>query len=187
MKINKKFFFLCVYYGFARFLPPTNKNIIGRWGGVIRSICVKHIIKKCGWPINIEHMAYFGNGSNIELGNNSCLGIHCHYPNNVIIGDHVMFGPHCYIMDSMTHKHDRTDIPIGKQGMDIVGRRTIIGNDCWFGRQVLMMAGKHVGDHVIIAAGSVLCRDIPDYALAGGNPIDIIKDRRESQVSNSIN
>ena len=70
-----KTLFLIVYYGLARYLPPTNKTIVGVLGGKLRNYCGKHIFKKCGKTINIEHMANFGNGYNIELGENSCLGI----------------------------------------------------------------------------------------------------------------
>ena len=39
--------------------------------------------------------------------------------------------------------------------------------------------GKHVGNHVIIGAGSVVCKDIEDYAVVGGNPIRIIRYRNK--------
>lgn len=178
IQIIKKYFFLILYYGFAYYLPPTNANVFGKWGGAIRNWCFRNIAKKAGNPINIESHAHFGNGSEIELGNHSCIGIHCYVPNDIKIGDHVMMGPHCYIMQNYTHKHDRVDIPIGWQGMERIKRRTEIGDDVWLGRQVLMMAGKHIGNHSIIAAGAVVCKDVPDYVIAGGNPIKVIKERR---------
>lgn len=173
-----EYFYLALYYGFARFLPPTNKNIMGKLGGKLRNCCGRHLFKSCGSPINIEHMAFFGNGRGIELGDNSCMGIHCHYPNNIKIGNHVMFGPHCYIIDNVTHNYDRYDIPVGQQGSSFVNRRTIIGDDVWMGRQCLMIPGKHIGNHVIVGAGSVICKDIPDYVVAAGNPIQVKRDRR---------
>ena len=125
----------------------------------------------------MHKMAKFGKGFGIEIGEGSSLGPYCHYPNNIKIGSYVMFGPHCYITENMTHEHSRLDIPIGCQGMTSVKRRTEIGDDVWFGRQVIMMCGKHVGSHTIIAAGAVVCKDVPDYVIAGGNPVQVIKKR----------
>lgn len=88
----KKIFWLSLYYGFAYYLPATNSNYLGKIGGKLRNLCFRKIVKKCGNPINIESHAHFGKGFNIEMGDHSCLGINCHVPNDIIIGDHVMMG-----------------------------------------------------------------------------------------------
>lgn len=169
---------LVIYYGFARYLPPTHKNIMGRFGGWLRKKCCQHVFKTCGKDVNIEHMAEFGNGYNIELGEHSCLGIHCHYPNDIKIGDCVMFGPNSYFFGRNTHNFDDLNTPICSQGKKVLENRTEIGNDVWLGRQCIMLGGKKIGDHCIIGAGSIICKDIPDWAVAAGNPIKIIRDRR---------
>ena len=84
MKI-KHIFWLFIYYGFARFLFPTNSCFIGKLGGKLRNVCAKKLFKKCGNNINIEYMAHFGKGLGIEIGNNSGIGIHCHVPNDIFI------------------------------------------------------------------------------------------------------
>lgn len=173
----KKIFFLALYYGFARYLPPTHKNIIGKLGGKLRNLCGRNLFIKCARTANIEHMADFGKGFGIELGEYSDIGIHCHVPNNIKIGDYVMMGPFCYILQDTTHLYDRVDIPMQTRGTVKIKRRTEIGNDVWFGRQCLMIAGKHVGNHVVIGAGSVVCKDVPDCVIAAGNPIRIIRQR----------
>lgn len=168
-----KLFWLSIYYGFAYYLPPTNKNILGKFGGKIRNICFRNIAKKCGTPINIESHAHFGKGFGIELGNHSCLGINSHVPNDIKIGDHVMMGPNVYILDNITH--DLSVIPTGKT-IPIKGR-TVIGNDVWIGRQVLFTPCKQVGNHVVIGAGSVVSKNIPNNVVVAGNPIRIIRAR----------
>lgn len=173
----KRIFWLSVYYGFARFLFPTNSCFIGKLGGKLRNVCAKKLFKKCGNNINIEYMAHFGKGQGIEIGNNSGIGIHCHVPNDIYIGDNVMMGPHCYIIDNITHNFDRLDIPMIEQGSTILKNRTIIGDDVWIGRQCLFTPCKQIGNHSIIAAGSVVCKNIPDNVIAGGNPIKIIRNR----------
>ena len=124
-------------------------------------------------------MANFGTGSGVELGNHSCMGVHCHFPNDIKIGEYVMFGPHCHILGNVTHNYDRVDIPIGEQGSRKIENRTIIGNDVWMGRQCLMIPGHVIGDHSIIGAGSVVSKDIPEYSVAVGNPVRVIRDRRD--------
>lgn len=178
-KKANRLFWLLLYYGFARFLPRTAFPLFGRSSGKLRNCCAQHLFKKCGKIINIEHMASFGDGSLVELGEESCMGIHCHYPNNVIIGDHVMFGPRCYFIGNKTHNFDRLDIPIGHQGTGTIEKRTVIGDDVWMGRQCLVIPGHKVGSHCVIGAGSVVCKDVPDYSVAGGNPIRVIRDRRQ--------
>ena len=64
-----------------------------------------------------------------------------------------------------------------EQGSTILKNRTIIGDDVWIGRQCLFTPCKQIGNHSIIAAGSVVCKNIPDNVIAGGNPIKIIRNR----------
>ncbi len=59
---------------------------------------------------------------------------------------------------------------------------TIIGNDVWIGQNVTIMPGVHIGNGAIIAANSVVAKDIPDYHIAGGNPCNIIKKRFEDDL-----
>lgn len=167
----KKLFFLSVYYGFAYYLPPTNTNFIGKLGGRLRNLCFKNIVKRCGKSINIESHAHFGLGFGIELGDNSCIGIHCHVPNDIKIGNHVMMGPYTFILDNCTH--DLSVLPTGP--IIPLNGRTVIGDDVWIGRQVLFTPCKHVGNHVVIGAGSVVSKDILDNVIVAGNPIKIIR------------
>ena len=54
---------------------------------------------------------------------------------------------------------------------------TIIGNDVWIGRDALVMPGVTVGDGAIIATRAVVTRDVPAYAIVGGNPAQVIRTR----------
>ena len=171
-----RFFYLALYYGFARYMPKSHKGQIGRFGGYIRRLCAKKLFKYCATDANIEHMASFGSGKDIEIGSNSGIGVHCHVPNNIIIGENVMMGPRCYLLGSATHVTDRTDIPMIKQGMNFLDP-IIIGDDVWIGRETMVLPGKKIGSHTIIGARSVVSRDIPEYVVAAGNPCRIRKRR----------
>jgi virginiamycin A acetyltransferase len=54
---------------------------------------------------------------------------------------------------------------------------TVIGNDVWIGYHVFVMPGIHVGHGAIIASGSVVASDVPDYGIVGGNPAKLIRKR----------
>lgn len=57
------------------------------------------------------------------------------------------------------------------------GEDTIIGNDCWIGREAMLMPGARLGNGVIVGARSVVVGHVPDYAIVAGNPAKIIRKR----------
>ena len=59
---------------------------------------------------------------------------------------------------------------------------TVVGNDVWIGQNVTVMPGVHIGDGAIIAANSVVTRDVPPYAVAGGNPCKVFRKRFEDEL-----
>ena len=61
-----------------------------------------------------------------------------------------------------------------------------IGNDVFIGANVMVLDGVCIGDGVVIGAGSVVSKDIPPYAIAVGNPIQIIKYRFSEEVINDL-
>ena len=54
---------------------------------------------------------------------------------------------------------------------------TVIGNDVWIGFDALIMPGVRIGDGAIIAARSVVVNDVPAYAIVGGNPARVVRER----------
>lgn len=174
----KRIFFLVLYYSFARHIP-TFPLFLQKydWGGYLRKVCAKHIFKSCGKKIYVGHKAYFGSGKNIELGDYSAIGINCHVPNDIKIGKYVMMGPDCYFLNSNgSHVYNDIHTPMMFQGKKH-DPQIVVGDDVWFGRQCLVLSGKRLGSHSIIAAGSVVCKDVEDYSIVGGNPIKLIKKR----------
>jgi maltose O-acetyltransferase len=174
----KKFFYflnLMLYYGLFRYLPPTNNRyfMIIR---PLRSIIAGKCFDYAGKNINIEQNANFGNGNGIEIGDNSGVGVRCSIRGPLTIGSNVMMGPEVVIITS-NHNFSRVDIPMNIQG-SLPQEKVIIGNDVWIGTRVIILPGVRIGNGVIIGAGSIVTKDVPDYAIVAGNPARIIRFRK---------
>lgn len=166
---------LILYYGFLRYLPASTSLVGGKLFRKLRYLCCRPIFRKCGKNVNIERLASFGNGVNIEIGHHSGLGIRSHIPNDTIIGENVMMGPDCYIL-SANHRFKNREIPIIEQGYE-PRKQTIIEDDVWIGRSVTFTPGRTVRKGSIIAVGTVLTKDFPPYSIVGGNPGKLIRER----------
>jgi virginiamycin A acetyltransferase len=64
---------------------------------------------------------------------------------------------------------------------------TIIGNDVWIGYDATIMPGVKIGNGAVIAAKSVVTKDVPDYAIVGGNPARIIRKRYDEEQITRLN
>lgn len=131
--------------------------------------------------------------------------------NNVLFnypefGDHMSIGKFCqiasgtkFIMGSANHRLcSVTTYPFNVIGgawtentpphMEQLPRKgdTILGNDVWIGRESIIMPGVKIGDGAIIAAYSVVVKDIPPYAVYGGNPAKFIKKRFDDELTDLL-
>lgn len=91
----------------------------------------------------------------------------------VLIEQHVVFGPNVTVMDSSGH-------PLRGRGEDdeasrITSRPVHIKEHAWIGMGAVILKGVTIGKNAVIGAGSVVNSDIPDYGLAVGNPASLIK------------
>ena len=165
--------YLILYYGFGRYLPASTNSYF-KWCRKVRRVLASKCFDRCGQNVNIEKGAYFGTGTGISIGNGSGIGVNCSVHGPLTIGDNVMMGPEVTILTS-NHKFDRLDIPMRHQGMSI--EPVTIGNDVWIGMRSIILPGVNIGDKVIIGAGAVVTKDIPNNAIVGGVPAKIIKYR----------
>lgn len=163
------------YYLFFRFLPHSTVPFLGPISEKLRYSCCKRIFKKCAKKVNVGQGARFGNGKNIQIGFNSSIGINAKVPNNIIIGENVMMGLNVTIFQS-NHAFDRLDIPMTKQGYKTYPPM-VIEDDVWIGSNAIILAGRTIKKGTIIAAGTVLTKDFPEYSIVGGNPSRLIKSR----------
>jgi len=162
-----------LYYFMARHLPVSYMPYAFGAKRIRRWLC-KRLFASCGENVNVEHGVCFGSGKKIKIGNNSGLGVNC-FVGNVEIGNNVMMGPDVVIL-SQGHKFDRVDIPMCQQG-STEEKVVIIGNDVWIGTRAIIMPGVKIGNGVIVGAGAVVTKDVPDYAIVVGSPARVIRHR----------
>ena len=131
----------------------------------------KHAIIR---PTNIYGSAI---GEGLKIGNNSSIGPYSYIgcSGYIEIGDNVMMSPRVSIY-AENHLFDRPDLTIKEQG---VKREFVkIEDDCWIAANTVILAGVTIGRGSIIAAGSVVTKDIPPYSIVGGVPAKVIKSRK---------
>lgn len=172
--------YLVLYYGIARFLPKSTMPIIGSLSKSFRRFLCKHLFVSVGYGLNVEKNAYFGTGKDFLIGNEVGLGTNFKSLNRKVeIGNYLMMGEDVLFLGG-SHNYDRIDIPMGHQGGNKEKTPLKIDDDVWIGARVIVLPGcKHIGKGVIIGAGAVVTKDVPDYAIVGGNPAKVIKYRVE--------
>ena len=95
---------------------------------------------------------------------------------SIAAGVQFIFGDHP--LDKVSTYPLRYSLRKDSTNNDAVCRGLItVGNDVWLGRNALIMANVRIGDGAVVAAGSVVTRDVPPYAVVGGVPARIIKTR----------
>ncbi len=165
---------LLLYYCIAKHLPDTPLPLSGL-SMTLRKNLVKKIFKKSGKYFKVHAGVDFGTGVNVEIGENSSLNKRAWIGNDTIIGNNVMMGPEIIVLSGSHHFDDITR-PMTEQGATI-RKPVIIGNDVWIGTRSILLPGVKIGDHSIIGAGSVVTKDVPEWAIVGGNPAKIIRYR----------
>ena len=160
----------------------------------IKSVCyIKNVVTRPN--IEVGEYTYYADIDGAERFEERVTH---HYP---FIGDKLVIGKFCaigrgveFVMNGANHRMcSVTTYPFNIMGggwekctprLDDLPLKgdTVVGNDVWFGQNVTVMPGVHIGDGAIIAANSVVASDIPPYCVAGGNPCRIIRKRFDDEL-----
>lgn len=113
--------------------------------------------------------------SNTILGDNvHFMGLEIRGEGPVTIGDNFHSGSGC---DIMTENHNYDDGDALPYDDTCVQKRVDIGDNVWFGINVIVIPGVSIGEGAIIQSGSVVTQDIPKGAIAGGHPAEVFDQR----------
>ena len=157
-------FYKCI----AQFLPqPPRLFGLGKW---LRGLACRPLLLSCGRNVNIERLADIGFHPTVRIGDNSGIGVRS-VVTHADIGNDVMMAPEF--------------VYLPMQGLGAAQRLTI-GNDVWIGRRVMVMPGVRIGDGAIVAAGAVVTKDVPDYAIVGGVPAKVIRFREPGDRAGKV-
>jgi len=108
----------------------------------------------------------------VSFGKNVFVNCYCYFMDGakITVGNNVFIGPYCGFYTA-THPVDYANRNKGlEKALPIT-----IGDNCWFGANVSVMPGVKIGNGCVIAAGSVVTKDLPDNVMAAGVPAKIIK------------
>lgn len=137
-------------------------------------------------------------GMDISSGTLNVSDIGCH---NIHIGKYTCIGIGINIILDMSHDYHSLYQGIipefaqkggARNGNGQILRRiqrkgqVLIGNDVWIGNGVTILGGVRIGNGAVVAAGSVVVKDVPPYAVVGGNPAKIIKYRFPEDVIHKL-
>jgi acetyltransferase-like isoleucine patch superfamily enzyme len=156
---------------------------------------IKAFVKLLGWYVHdhiapLAQMQQAGNarihptaslrcGKHISVGKNAHINQYCcvwaSTGSRIVLGDDLLMGPGVKIFSS-NHGATAFDVPMNVQPS--VEKDIIIGNDVWLGANSVVVAGVTIGEGSIVAAGSVVTKDVPPYTIVGGIPAKPIKSRR---------
>lgn len=140
-----------------------------------RGRLLREMFGHLGSNARVNQPVYVDYGSNIFLGNNSFINMHCSLQDTgrIIIGCNTMIGPDVKIYTAMHSMDGYERFWHEEDGRDAVktwAEEVRIGDYVWIGGGTIILPGVTIGNHTVIGAGSVVTHSIPDYAVACGNP-----------------
>lgn len=121
----------------------------------------------------IEDFSAINNGvGSVIIGDRTKIGLSNTIIGPVTIGNNIRLAQNI-TLSGLNHNYEDINIPIHEQGVSTAP--ITIEDNTWIGANVVVVAGVTIGKHAIVAAGSIVTKDIPPYSVAVGNPARIIK------------
>jgi acetyltransferase-like isoleucine patch superfamily enzyme len=108
----------------------------------------------------------------VIIGDYTRIGLHCTIIGPVTIGSHVHLAQGITVT-ALNHNFTDTNKRIDQQG--ITTKTVCIGDDVWIGTNAVVLPGVTIGSHVVVAAGAVVTKDVPDNCVVGGVPAKLLK------------
>ena len=162
----------CFFYNLIGKALPLDSMPYSKGFKNIRYFLFSNCIENCGKNIKIDKNVYIS--PSIRIGNNVRISENVKIRKNTFIGHDVLIGPGVQIITA-THNFEDIDRPVNAQGESQLDIH--IGNDVWIGTNAILLPGITISSHVIVAAGSIVTKDVSEFAIVAGNPAKIIRYR----------
>lgn len=121
--------------------------------------------------------------ANLKAGRNCSINPMAYLQGNITLGNDVRIAPRANII-AENHNHADVTRAITLQGNSRKG--IVVEDDVWIGAGVCVVDGVRIGAHSILAAGSVVTKNVPPYTIVGGNPAKILKNRVEDAFGSRL-
>ena len=164
----------------------------------LRRIVFRAMCRRAGHGLRIEAEVVVKHPETMELGDSVFIGsqtmIQGRFDGRCRIGNHVWIGPHAYFdaRDLVLEDYvgwgpgarvlgsSHTGLPLDKPiiATELSIKQVSIGFGADIGTSATILPGVHVGAHAIVGAGSVVTRDVPEYAIVAGSPARILRYRK---------
>lgn len=121
----------------------------------------------------IEDFCTINNGvGNVVIGEHSLIGMSNVVIGPVTIGNNVIMAQHV-VISGLNHDYTDPELPVSRQGVSV--KPVVIEDDCWIGANAVITSGVTIGKHAVVAAGSVVTKDVPPFSVVAGNPARLVK------------
>lgn len=142
----------------------------------VRFWIFKALLARLGADSMIDYQTYFRYPWKVSIGKGVWINRGCEFYGSMLAGNaHITIGDHCALgprvrLLSATHNYRKLDLP------DEAGNITV-GHHVWIGAGATVLPGVTIGDGAIVAAASVVTRDVAPYSIVAGSPARFIKAR----------
>ena len=143
-----------IYWSVRMDTPPYRRFWLGRRSVIESYCCINNAV------------------GDVTIGDYTRIGIHCTVIGPVCIGHHVNLAQGITVT-ALNHNFADTNRRIDEQGIST--RPVVIGDDVWIGANAVILPGVTIGRHVVVAAGAVVTKDVPDYCVVAGIPAKVVK------------
>ena len=152
--------------------------IPGRVGWLMRQAAYRPFFQRAGKGWHVGEYASIQRVSRFQIGHRCSVGRYCviNAIGGVILGDYSGLGPFTQLITA-THNFRKvkdTDLPYGAQPRVLEMAPIVIESNTWVGANCVVLPGVRIGANSVVAAGSVVFKDVPPYSMVGGSPARLI-------------
>ena len=151
-----------IYHSVRMDTPPYRRFWLGRRSVIESYCCINNAV------------------GDVTIGDYTRIGIHCTVIGPVCIGHHVNLAQGITVT-ALNHNFADTNRRIDEQGIST--KPVVIGDDVWIGANAVILPGVTIGRHVVVAAGAVVTKDVPENTIVAGVPAKVIKKLEEVRRS----